>query len=281
MKRLFLAVSILALSAVGASAADLAVRPYTKAPLIAPVVWSWTGFYLGGEVGGKWERDRWTAISLADNNLGGVRAPIDASSPRTYETSSFRGGIYGGYNWQISQFVIGVEADGAWADATKTAAGFPGCTLAGCTIGFTFPPNGLVAGGDLTSVNMRWDASLRGRLGILASPDLLIYGTGGIAWQNVRVNGICGPAANSFQCNTPQPVPSAVTVEKTLPGWTVGVGAEWHAWGNWLLRGEYRFADFGTSSYVFPIGTSNTNNTYRFNMRTETQIATFGVAYKF
>jgi outer membrane immunogenic protein len=227
------------------------------------------------------KRDTWTATSLADPPFGTPRTPIDLTSPRTYDTSGVRGGVYGGYNWQVSQFVFGIEANAGFADAKNTVAGFPGCTLAGCTIGFTYPPNGLIAGGDLTTVNMRWDASVRGRLGFLATPDLLLYGTGGVAFQNIKVTGACGPAANSFQCNVPQPIPSIVTIDKTLVGWTVGAGAEWHAWGNWLLRGEYRFADFGTNSYVFPFGTSSTNNTYRFNLRTETHIATFGIAYKF
>jgi opacity protein-like surface antigen len=52
----------------------------------------------------------------------------------------------------------------------------------------------------------------------------------------------------------------------------------WHAWGNWLLRGEYRYANFGTSSYVFPCGTTVTNNTYRFDVHNQTHIATFGLA---
>jgi outer membrane immunogenic protein len=276
MKRIVLGSVALSILASSAFAADLQ-RPVYK----VPVAWSWTGFYVGADVGGKWERDNWTATSLADSPVGTARSPIDSTSPRTYDTSGVRGGLYAGYNWQYSIYVFGVEANAGFADAKKTVAGFPGCTLAGCTIGFVYPPTGLIAGGDLTTINMRWDASLRGRLGFLATPDWLFYGTGGVAFQDIRVTGACGPAINSFQCNVPQPLPSTVTVNKTLVGWTAGAGVEWHAWGNWLLRGEYRYADFGRTSYVFPFGTTSTNNTYRFDLRTQTQIATFGIAYKF
>jgi outer membrane immunogenic protein len=280
MKRIVLGSIALSMLASSTFAADMQMPVY-KAPVAVPAAWSWTGFYVGADVGGKWEGDSWTATSLADAPVGTPRSPIDTTSPRTYNTSGVRGGLYAGYNWQASQYVFGIEANGGFANANSTVAGFPGCTLAGCTVGFGYPPNGLIAGGDLTTINMRWDASLRGRLGFLATPDLLLYGTGGVAFQNISVTGACGPAANSFQCNVPQPVPSTVTVTNTLVGWTAGAGLEWHAWGNWLLRGEYRYAGFGTTSYVFPFGISNTNNTYRFNLRTQTQIATFGIAYKF
>jgi outer membrane immunogenic protein len=265
-----------------ASASDLPRKAPAYMPPPLPV-FSWTGFYVGAALGAKWERDEWTATSLADSNVGGVRSPIDSSSPRNYDSTAARFGGFLGYNWQFApQWVAGIEGDWAYANATTSSGGFPGCTNAVCTIGFGAAPNGLVAGGDLTSVKTRWDASVRGRLGILATPDLLLYGTGGIAWQNVKVSGACGPWQNSFYCNgAPQPVPSAVTQTDTLTGWTVGAGAEWHAWGNWLVRGEYRYANFGTSSYVFPFGTTVTNNTYRFDLKNETHIATFGLAYKF
>jgi outer membrane immunogenic protein len=263
-----------------ASAADL---PYKVPPYSPPIVYNWTGFYVGAEVGAKWGRDEWTATSLADTNIGGVRSPIDSSSPRNYNPVAARFGGFAGYNWQFApRWVAGIEGDWAYANATKTVAGFPGCTNAVCTVGFVSVPNGQIAGGDLTSVKIGWDASVRGRLGYLATPDLLLYGTGGVAWQHVEVSGACGAWPSSFQCNgPPQPLPSFVSQTKTLAGWTVGAGVEWHAWGNWLVRGEYRFADFGTSSYVFPFGTTITNQTYRFDLKNQAHIANFGLAYKF
>ena len=249
--------------------------------------WSWSGFYVGGDVGAKWGDSKWTATSLRDppGPIGGTSLPIDGTSPTTFNTTGARVGAYLGYNWQFApRWLAGIEGDYGYSNRTRSNVGFPGCGEAGgCTAGFSVTPNGLPLGGDLTSVNMRWDASARGRLGYLATPDLLLYGTAGAAWQNMQATGQCGGFAASSYCNgPPQPAPSAITQSKTLLGWTVGAGAEWHAWGNWLLRGEYRFADFGTWNTVFPFGaTTAGDNTYRFQLKTETHIATVGLAYKF
>ena len=98
MKKVLLASACLFALAAPASAADLAARHYTKAP-VAPVaaVYNWTGFYLGIVGGGAWE---------------------DANSPR------MQGGFVGGtagYNWQNGNVVFGLEADGAWADVNASA----------------------------------------------------------------------------------------------------------------------------------------------------------------
>ena len=130
---------------------------------------------------------------------------------------------------------------------------------------------------------MLWDASARGRLGYLVTPDLLIYATGGVAWQNIEVSGQCGPYFVSAQYGGPNTVAPSITQSTTLTGWTVGVGLEGHVAGNWLLRAEYRFADFGSWSTSFPfvaVAPVN-NNTYRFSNAVQTQLGMLGLAYKF
>lgn len=97
MKKVLLASACLFALAAPASAADLAARPYTKAPVAVASVYNWTGFYLGIVGGGAWE---------------------DANSPR------MQGGFVGGtagYNWQTGSVVFGIEADGAWADVNASA----------------------------------------------------------------------------------------------------------------------------------------------------------------
>jgi outer membrane immunogenic protein len=245
--------------------------------------WSWTGFYVGGDVGAKWTDSTWTATSLRDPPVPAGQLPIDGTSPTGFNSVAARFGGYAGYNWQFARtWVAGLEGDYGYSNTTTTKAGFPGCSVAGCVAGFTYVPGG-PAGGDTTSTTTRWDASARARVGYLFTPDLLIYGTGGVAWQNMQAAGNCGPFASSFYCNgAPQPNPSNITQTATLTGWTAGAGAEWHAWGNWLLRGEYRFADFGTWTSVFPFGTTGAgSNTYRFQLKVQTQIASVGLAYKF
>ncbi|QOZ45374.1 porin family protein [Bradyrhizobium sp. CCBAU 53340] len=97
MKEILLASAALIALTGAASAADLAARPYTKAPVAMASVYNWTGFYLGLVGGGAWE---------------------DSSSPR------MQGGFVGGtagYNWQTGNVVFGIEADGSWADVSASA----------------------------------------------------------------------------------------------------------------------------------------------------------------
>ncbi len=162
MKRLATAIGLVALIGTPALTADMAVKA-----LSAPMpVRTWSGFYVGGTLGGKWADANWTTTSTSD--LPG--AVVDASSPRRYDPSSFRAGGYAGYNWQIAPWVFGLEGDIAWANNSATSAGVPGCSIQ-CIPGAPGP------GVDVSSVKMGWDASIRARLGYTIAPDLLIYGT--------------------------------------------------------------------------------------------------------
>jgi outer membrane immunogenic protein len=102
-KILFVTASFVALSAASsASAADLAARPYTKAPPMVAAVYDWTGFYIGINGGGGFSHNSWDAVGF------GPEGSHDAS-----------GGTVGGqigYRWQMGQVVFGVEAQGNWAD---------------------------------------------------------------------------------------------------------------------------------------------------------------------
>jgi outer membrane immunogenic protein len=97
MKRLLLAGAALLSLMTAASAADLAARPYTKAPPLSPAI-NWSGFYIGA-MGG---------YAFDSSNGGG-----------------FGGGTVG-YNWQAGQFVFGLEVDAAGASIKDSQAGFIG-----------------------------------------------------------------------------------------------------------------------------------------------------------
>jgi outer membrane immunogenic protein len=154
MKKVLLASAALFALAAPASAADLAARPYTKAPVAVASVYNWTGFYLGIVGGGAWE---------------------DANSPR------MQGGFVGGtagYNWQTGNVVFGVEADGAWADVNASAAG-----------AVVVPGLGVIP----LSVTSKTDAlgTVRGRIGWAVS-NVLLYGTGGYAWIDNKITATAG-----------------------------------------------------------------------------------------
>jgi outer membrane immunogenic protein len=94
MRRLLLVGAAYSVQVISAMAADMA--PLDKGPLVE--AFSWTGAYVGADIGGAWSR-------LQDNGLGGGNA------------SSVIGGIYAGYNWQLAPgWLIGFEGDATWAD---------------------------------------------------------------------------------------------------------------------------------------------------------------------
>ena len=287
------------IAAGSAMAADMRARVYAPPPIVN----DWTGPYVGVELGAKFGDTNWTATSLRDPPgilpaFGAAQSPIDQTSPRSYNPSSFRAGGYLGYNWQISPlWVVGLEGDIAWADKTQTAVNLPGCGnnalagggVTGCSTPLFPGSTPITPGVDSASAEMRWDASLRARLGFLVTPNVLLYGTGGVAWQNMRNTGACGPFAVSAFCNTSIFVggvfvggPQAIQNSTTRTGWTIGGGVEGKIYRNWLLRAEYRYADFGTWNDAFAFAPDPlSNNTYRYQLTVHTHIATLGLAYKF
>ena len=205
--------------------------------------WDWSGAYLGGAIGAKWEDLTWSTISTEDPPF--TFSTVDASSPRHFNPFGPRVGVYGGYNWQSRMWVYGLEFDAAYANKTAASVGIPGCTIQ-CTIGFPGP------GVDTSSVRMGSDASVRARIGYLMTPSVLLYATGGVAWQQIQTSGFCQHSFTDPQCQFAPPTPSDLeTNSKLLTGWTVGGGGESRMFGNWLVRGECRIRAFARSLTSF------------------------------
>jgi outer membrane immunogenic protein len=221
------------------------------APASAEPAQSWTGAYIGGDIGLRASQSDWTTQAT-------IFGPPDVPN-KDYNSAAARFGAFFGYNWQFApRWVGGVEADIGWANSqTKQPGWLPGVS------GSTVP----IFNGDEITIRTTWDASLRGRLGYLITPGMLIYGTGGIAWQQLEWNVVCafclGAAAND---------------ETTRAGWTIGAGAEIHLTGRWLLRSEYRYADFGTVRQTMVLGGLPTA---LFDIKLATHTFKLGLAYQF
>jgi len=257
-------------------AADMPVKtPVYKA---VPVETDWAGPYVGLALGGKWTDANWATTQFIDPpSLGVGTAVIDASSPDRFRPAGLRLGGYAGYNWQIGRWLYGLEIDAAWSKATDTHAGIPGCRIA-CNAGFPGP------GQDSSFIRAGWDASLRPRLGYIVMPETLIYGTAGIALQGIEVSGTCASTIDDPLCLIAPPFAvKTQTDRRTLTGWTVGAGVE-RKFGAWLLRGEYRYSDFGTASGVLFAGQPSTDpgsDAIHYSVGIHTHIATLGLAYRF
>jgi outer membrane immunogenic protein len=226
-----------------ASAADLAPRPYTKAPPVMAEVWNWTGFYIGGNAGYSWGRSN-TDVNYFNTVTGAAIVPPAGSS--TNSRFDMNGAIAGGqvgYNWQSSNWVFGVEADAQWSDergrAAYLCAGVP--IIGGvCVPGATALPAGVAGSALVVDQKLEWFGTVRGRAGFLVTPQVLLYGTGGLAYGEIKTTGaLAGITPGGVA------IASVVSNSDTRFGWTVGAGIEGKITRNWSAKLEYLYMDLG------------------------------------
>ena len=271
MKKLAAALFIVAMSAASASAADLPARTYSKAPAMMTPIYSWTGFYVGLNAGGAWNDSNLTTRTLdpALSYFAATSPPaIALVGNQNINRSGFTGGVTGGYNWQVNNAVIGIEADfnyfGVRGSTTGTAV-YP------CCLASTFTVN--------SSVSTDWLATVRGRAGFLATPAFLFYGTGGLAVANVK--------ANYLFTDTFSPATESASISTTRYGWTAGVGGEYALMNGWSIKAEYLYVDLGRASTTsnnltlaagtFPVPIQ----TFTHTVNLRSNIGRVGINYKF
>jgi outer membrane immunogenic protein len=277
--RLLVASLILGAVSSVALATDL---PNTKGPPSfappPPPALSWTGFYIGGEIGARWSDPTWSTTCLQTGLAACPAANFPTrfafNNPESFDSVSVKGGPFIGYNYQIgSQWVVGVEGDWQYADNRRTNAGIPGVedpTVAG------------EPGLDSSTIRENWDASIRARAGFLVMPNLLLFGTGGAAFANVSATALCGTAYPVGWCAGADPlIGTPQTASTTRVGWTVGGGLEYMIAPNWLIRAEYRYADYGSFSSTLFSGVVANVDAISFNTHLRTNTASVGFAYKF
>jgi outer membrane immunogenic protein len=247
MQKLFRAAATTAFfvgMSVAANAADLpmAPAPAYKAPAVVAPIFSWTGFYLGGNLGAGWQNG-----NVTDNFFG--------VNWNTNNNATFAGGGQVGFNYQFGSFVAGVEGDFDWfANNNNNTAGVTafGTTLQG-------------------SDNGRWLTTLTGRFGY-AADHVLFYGKGGGAWvgsNNLSVMNVATGTSVAFANNN------------TNTGWTAGAGVEWAFTQNWTARVEYDYVGLSNASFTvpaaFPVVGGDVFTTNSRNI----QLVTVGVNYLF
>jgi outer membrane immunogenic protein len=208
MKRVLLsAVGFVALGLAGsAGAADLAPAPAPapvyRAPVVAAPLYNWSGFYIGAHVGGGWAGNQSTEIAP-----GTAAFPVGTVFTKN-NLSGVLGGVQGGFNWQVSSFVVGVEGEYSWADINGSAT----------TNSVVLP-----AFSSTATANVRDLALATARAGF-AADNWLFYVKGGGAWGHDNSNGA------------------------STAGWVVGGGVEWGFLPNWSAKLEYNHVDFGSKN---------------------------------
>ncbi len=259
MKNFCLAgVALAALVGTPALAADMAARPYTKAPPMVAPVWNWNGFYGGLNAGYGWS-DRNDIVTVGQVPANAATVAAGLRNPLVnVNRDGFVGGGQIGYNFQFSPtWVLGVEADIQYVDGRRTFA----------TVGTSGLSNTFRTGLDYLG-------TVRGRLGYTWGATML-YGTGGFAYGGVN-NGasfLNGAGALAFFGQE----------RTTRTGYTVGGGIEHMFAPSWSVKAEYLYYDLGRSTVginlVAPglgVGTG-----YNTSFRNDGHIVRAGLNYKF
>lgn len=254
MKHISLALLALAVSAIGASAADMAARPYTKAPVAPAPAVSWTGCYLGANVGYGWS-DKDFYVPLTDPFTPGELLASHSA------TGVVAGGQIG-CDYQFGgRWVVGIQGMGAWSDVKGASP-----IIANPVAEY--------------ATHIRSFATATVRFGWLATPNFLLYGKAGMGWvddhfdQNRNVASPGLPAGRYAYADT------------TRSGLALGVGGEYLIFNNWSVFAEYNYINLGgTKSTTFvstalsPVGAGNLFN---IDVRQpDLQVVLIGLNYRF
>ncbi len=191
MKRVLISALGLVALASSAMAADLPAQMPYKAPAYVPV-FNWTGFYVGLNLGGAW----------GDASVSGFTGG---------QMTGVIGGGQVGYNWQMNNFLLGVEADIQGSSQRRSD------TAAGVTLTQESP----------------WFGTARARAGLTFDRHL-VYVTGGAAWLSYRLSATAAGATAS--------------ADTSKLGWTVGGGWEWMFAPQWSAKVEYLHLDTGNTT---------------------------------
>ncbi|WP_162003116.1 outer membrane protein [Microvirga tunisiensis] len=265
----------LGLAATSAYAADM---PFGgPAAPVAPVFVAtssgpWAGFYAGVNLGGAYVHDS----DISVNWIGsGMVDPFPAAIDDR-KNNGFLGGAQVGYNFQMGGFVAGVEADLQYADIRNRFSGAH-------SFDRTLPGGTLSQNYDFAlQSELEWFGTARVRLGYAVAPQLLVYGTGGLAFGEIKTSGT---AVDTFVTTSGGRTVTEVDTysvrkSKTETGYTLGAGLEYAFNRNLSLKGEYLYLNLPETDTVL-VSDDATADTYVAKHKNDLSIFRAGVNYKF
>jgi|GEM_PF-572506 outer membrane immunogenic protein len=248
----------------------------SAAPPIPEPPFRWSGFYVGGNIGYGWGNAR---SDIAENgtittfpNFPGstfVNPPYTFADSNAQRLGGLTGGAQAGYNYQVNpKWVLGLESDiqasGERGKGFTSSDPFAG-TL--CTVVLQGTPSTCLlttplGGTTMTNAQAKigWFGTLRGRLGVLINDEVLLYGSGGLAYGEVGLSGsvnanASAPGAVGFGA-TFGPNTAAFSESKMKLGFAAGGGLEgrFSYWlpPSWTWKLEYLYVDLGTLDTVIP-----------------------------
>jgi outer membrane immunogenic protein len=244
-----------------AMSADMTAPAWKAAP--APA-FSWSGFYIGGTVGGG-------MASLPVNDIDNFLEETVAGP--SLKSLGAVGGLHAGYNWQLSpSFLFGLEGDFNWSSFKANDT-----TCFGDCVGRNTD--------DPLTASSKLDAfsTFRARFG-LTSDHTLVYVTAGPAWGHINASETF---LNCSTCTNPGAINSIASDSSFHMGVAIGGGVEYALTTNWILRGEYLHLDFANKDTLWkdatgvPITGFDNVTTFRVRSSATADIARLGISYKF
>jgi outer membrane immunogenic protein len=269
MKRLisFTALAV-ALSVGSALAADL---PSQKAPPPAPLPLSWTGAYAGLNAGYNWgTNSNATSQNYAPSWLEAApeygepwvnaSGPLAMSGVKSNTQSGFIGGAQFGYNYQWgTNYDVGIETDiqGTGISGNSTITGAAAYTQAYNQGTNCCQTTSKATGATEVNAGLNFLGTVRGRVGYLVMPTLMLYGTGGFTYggayakvTQTAVENLGYPLGVIAGINFGSVYSNSTWIgggqqNQILTGWNAGGGVEWMFMPNWSLKGEASYWDLG------------------------------------
>lgn len=236
MKKLLIAgAALTTLIGTHALAADMPL----KAPPPPAPVWSWTGFYVGGNVGYGWGTARNDPSFSQTDTFPSTNLAIFAATDSA-KLNGVNGGLQAGFNWQVSNYLYGIETD--FQGSGQRGSDTFNSVIQNLSVGGVGNNPATVTDTD----KLRWFGTTRGRVGLVMDR-WLVYGTGGVAYGNVNQSGNVQPA-NSLSGGFNTNAPIVWNQSTTRVGWTAGVGVENAITQNWSWKVEYLYVDLGTAT---------------------------------
>jgi len=259
MRRISFFLAVAAIAALTLTALSASVQSASA----ASTLYNWTGFYAGVNAGYGWNNHSVDLTGDASPGAGsrilntafGINSTNAMPYSPSLDANGFVGGGQLGYNWQFARsWVAGLEADIQYSAVRGDFA------VAGTVPGISYQLS--------VEQRLNWFGTVRGRLGVLVTERILLFGTAGLVYGRTEANAnianlrplLINEAFNTtLNCPASQ-VCIAGSNSKISTGWTAGGGVEWAMWSKTTLKIEYLHIDLGDQSVTLTAQSPATGN---------------------
>jgi opacity protein-like surface antigen len=209
--------------------AGLAQAPDSRRPDTISPAYDWSGFYVGATAGAAWGQYTPRTSTVRGGYFGSLGAPaVTAAGMQTINSTGFIAGLEGGFNWQIGNLLLGLEAG-------LEAVDLDGSVSSGAIRYPTHSPKYAVT----SYGSIDWLFTARPRLGWVMPNNWLLYATGGLAVTQLH---------SDFSFVDSNGVLESGRVDALKAGYAVGGGVEAPLTDRLSVKAEYLFVDFGNTA---------------------------------